>query len=417
MSSNKRQKLVFLLLFFAIALSGCSMEEIDPLLNQWSLEEEAVRAKLESITLQEIEEKMQEQIASQGDETDYEQPEHDTYAYNSLTPAEKLWYEEINRLLKYRRNGSVQLSDEGIIAGLTEEAVEKVYQCVLIDHPEYFYVEGYEYAVYSMGDKLLGIEINATYTMEEQECREYKAQIDEAVAEILKQAPKNGSDYEKIKFVYEYIIYHTRYDKNAEQNQNIYSVFAGNASVCQGYAKATQYLLNCLGVECTLVFGKVGDGEAHSWNMVKADEEYYYLDTTWGDASYTQNGENEETNVVPEIKYDYLCVTTNQLSQTHNITHDIALPECVATANNYYIREGCYFQGYDEEQIRRELEENLYANQEMVAMKCATRQLYEEMREELIAKQRIFEFVDESYTGIAYIEEEEQLTLTFWVTK
>ncbi len=417
MSSNKRQKLVFLLLFFAIALSGCSMEEIDSLLNQWSLEEEAVRAKIESITLQEIEEKIQEQIASQGDETDYEQPEHDTYAYNSLTPTEKLWYEEINRLLKYRRNGSVQLSDEGIIAGLTEEAVDKVYQCVLIDHPEYFYVEGYEYTVYSMGDKLLGIEINATYTMEEQECREYKAQIDEAVAEILKQAPKNGSDYEKIKFVYEYIIYHTRYDKDAEQNQNIYSVFTGNASVCQGYAKATQYLLNCLGVECTLVFGKVGDGEAHSWNMVKAEGEYYYLDTTWGDVSYTQNGENGETEAVPEIKYDYLCVTTKQLSQTHNITHEIALPECVATENNYYIREGCYFQSYDEEQIRRELEENLYTNQEMVAMKCATRQLYEEMHEELINRQKIFEFVEDSYRDIAYIEEEEQLTLTFWVTK
>ncbi len=347
----------------------------------------------------------------------YELADHDTYAYDSLTEEEKIWYDAMNNLLAYRSDAQIELDRHGIDAGFDEDTLDRIYQCVLIDHPEYFYVDGYEYTRYTRRDELVGIKIKACYTMEKSECEEKKAQIEEAAEQLLSQIPTDAEDYQKIKFVYETIILQTEYDLEAPQNQNIYSVFVGRASVCQGYAKATQYLLNRLGVKCTLIFGEVEEKEPHAWNMVECNGEYYYLDTTWGDASYMVKGQTDEQEDTPGIKYDYLCINEEQLALTHRLCHDVDLPRCTATKDNYYRREGCYFQSFDEAQLEREIQEMLRNSQEMVTLKCESAELYEEMSRELIGAQRIFEYLDTSYTSVAYLQEEERLTLTFWVTK
>ena len=217
----------------------------------------------------------------------FEAPEHGSYAFDLLSDAEKIWYEDINRMLGAFYEKDVRLSSKGLEMGLTEKDIDKIYQSVLIDHPEYFFVEGYEYVMYTSNKKLVGIDIRGTYPYAREEGKVRKAEIDRAVEVLLQGAPVNGSDYEKIKYVYETLILNTEYRLETTDNQNIYSVFVNQASVCQGYSKATQYLLQRLGVDCTLVLGEVKGSEGHSWNMVMADGEYYYLDTTWGDASYT----------------------------------------------------------------------------------------------------------------------------------
>ena len=88
--------------------------------------------------------------------------------------------------------------------------------------------------------------------------------------------------------MYDPVVDEVDYDESAPDNQNIYSIFVNRQSVCAGYSKATQYLLEQLGVFRTYVTGKTTEGGNHAWNLVKCNGDYYYVDTTWGDPVFQQ---------------------------------------------------------------------------------------------------------------------------------
>lgn len=338
------------------------------------------------------------------------------FAYDSLTPAEQIWYKDIEKIVgSMAENG--RLSTECFEAGLDERHIDNVFQCVLNDHPELFYVEGYTYTKYTRGDELVAIDFSGSYSMDLENAQKRKQEVEEAAASFLTGIDAQASDYEKIKYVYDTIISSTDYQLGVPDNQNIYSVFVNHVSVCQGYAKATQYLLNRLGVECTLVMGTVDTGEGHAWNLVRADGSYYYVDTTWGDASY-QMEEDEAANnpYMPEINYDYLCVTTAQLLRTHTLGGCVPMPECVATQDNYYVREGALFSVYDREQMSTLFTRALEQGRTDVTVKCSDLNCFQEIQTALIDNQEIFDYFQEDSGTIAYAHNEKQLSLTFWVT-
>ncbi len=336
------------------------------------------------------------------------------FAYESLDTDEQIWYGEMEQALGDMAD-TIKLSAEPLQQGLDEQDIDRIFQCVLIDHPEIFYTTGYTYTKYSRGEKTVGIDFTGTYSMTEEEAQAKAEEIREEAAKWLAEIPAEGAEYDKVKAVYEQIIFRTNYDLDAADNQNIASVFLGGASVCQGYAKATQYLLNRLGVMCTLVQGTVDTGEAHAWNLVQVDGEYYYVDTTWGDASYRmEDGSGQEA--LPEINYDYLCVTTNDLLRTHRIESVVPMPECTATEANYYVREGAYFTEYDPEQLQVFFDKAWLSGRTEITLKCADEDCYREICHEMIDEQKIFSYMQKNNGTIAYAQNGKQLSLTFWVT-
>jgi hypothetical protein len=340
------------------------------------------------------------------------------FAYDRLNNLQQLWYKDIEKALGGMKT-DVKLSAAGLQGGLDEKDIDIIFQCVMIDHPEIFYVDGYSYNKYFLSDKTVSIRFSGTYNCDLDTAKEKSEKIKEAAQKILLSAPSKEdgttSDYDIIKYVYDTLIQDTDYNLNAPDNQNIYSVFAGHESVCLGYAKATQYLLLKLGIECTLVQGSVEGGESHAWNLVNSDGDYYYVDTTWGDASYRSNDESGDVNYSTSINYDYLCVTTAQLTRTHTIESYVELPVCTADKDNYYVRENALFYQYDEEKIRNLFEKAMEEGRQDVTLKCADGTCFQDMKERLIDNQEIFSCLPVEVTQITYANNSKQLSLTFWI--
>ena len=198
---------------------------------------------------------------------------------------------------------------------------------------------------------------------------------------------------------------------DAPDNQNIYSALVLKRSVCQGYSKAMQYVLNAMGVECTLVQGEAF-GMTHGWNLVKADDAYYFLDVTWGDNSYHPGGDAAS----PEILYDYFLVTTEEIQKEHVITEIVPLPVCMSSADNYFVRENAYLLAADEDQLRMLFANATAENGWQVSLKCVDEECFKAVKKLLLDENKIFDLYPVGNNKVAYYQNEELFCLTFWVT-
>ncbi len=400
MKTNRANKIrlnyIFCVLLGVLLLTACTKEEAGTKV------EESANGKIESVTL--------------GEESAllHKEDHSGKYCYEQLSDVEKLWYADMYAIMDGMHK-DVTLTLKGNTE-IGEEGIDRIFQCVMNDNPGLFFVKGYTYTVYTYGQKISKITFSGTYTMNAADRGEKQALIDTAVEKALAGISPEASDYDKIKYVYEYVIKNTNYNMDAPDNQNICSVFIGGESVCQGYAKATQYLLEKLGVPTTLVVGTVYDVESHAWNLVLADGAYYYVDTTWGDASYRME-ENAKVEGVqlPAINYDYLCVTTDWLLKTHRIENVVELPLCENMENNYYVREGAYFTAYDEAALRTFFEQNYENGKTEVTIQCADKTVYDLFLQELITNQKIFRLLNSPNGTIAYTEDSDKFSMTFWL--
>lgn len=322
------------------------------------------------------------------------------YVYATLDGETQRVYDEIYQTMREHKE-SVRVST------LEEEVLDAAYKAVNADHGGIFWTSGYVYTQYTRGEEMIGIDFSPNYTMEQQEREELQAQIDARAEEITAGISREASDYEKVRYVYDYLASNITYDEDAGDNQNIISVFINGRTVCQGYACATQYLLERLGVQSAIVTGRA-NGEPHAWNLVRMDGEYYYVDTTWGNSSYTVDTQEEERFV----NYNYFGVTTEEISVTHDPDNNFALPYCTAKQDNYYVRENCYFSEWNPDAIGALCAGGYETENTAVSVKLATPELLAQVRQYFIDEQHIADYCP-GLTSLYYLVDEQQNVFIF----
>lgn len=327
------------------------------------------------------------------------------YYYEQLSDGQKEIYRQVYRSLLDRNEVSV--------GTLSPEELDKIYTCVLNDHPEIFYTDSYICTTHSRNDVTVKLSFEGQYIYDEKECKKRLSDIEKEAARILEGMPAEGEDFDKIKYIFDTLVNETEYRADAVDNQNICSVFLGHESTCQGYAKATQYLLNQAGIFATLVSGKV-EGGSHAWNLVMADGAWYYLDTTWGDVDYQSLQENTVEKTVMPINYDYFLITSDRLYKTHTPGKLVPLPDCVAAADNYYVHEGLYLTGLDTEVLHGIFQRAYEKGEQVVQFQCANDAVFEQVTRYLLEEQHIFDFVD-TLNAVPYFDNPQTDTFYFWL--
>lgn len=352
-------------------LTACSSQELRESWNNLQIELSPEKKKIEA-ELTALEEQVQGNFYYQQLDTDAER---------------RVYLQFVNGLEKLQASIDIDSVDE--------ETYTRAYLSVANDFPEFYWLTNDEAMedgidLWDLREPVYPINLAAVNNA-----------IEKVVATILDQAP-TSSDYEKVKYFYEFIIKQTDYDIDALtrnqiswRSQGIPSVLLDEKSVCAGYSRTFQYLCKRAGIECIYVTGSAKDGQeteiGHAWNLVNIDGKYYGVDTTWGDPVFEQ----AMGGAVPtDISYDYLCVTDDFLlrsrivdkdllsywgTKTNYTVKELVYPPCDDNSLNYYLLMDAYFANFNEESILQAISKQVGEGRDKVFLQFADETSLQEM--------------------------------------
>lgn len=232
-------------------------------------------------------------------------------------------YEAIER-------GLLEVKDKINLKGYTgSDSADNVFEIVeevVKNNPEIMYYEGGKYS---------NCILIPSYIKPKEEIIAHQDIVRKIKLEITDKIIKpEMSDYEKEKAIHDFIINNTIYDvryfdkdkQTPPEFHTVYGVLVEGVAVCEGYAKTMKYLLDEAGVESIIISGIAKD-ENHAWNLVKLDNDYYHIDSTWDDP-VMEDGSNI-------IKYDYFNVNDEEIGVTHKWDRE-KYPLSKGIEYNYY---------------------------------------------------------------------------------
>lgn len=244
----------------------------------------------------------------------------------------------------YRLAAGIEAGEETIrlydgVNSVTVDELPMVYACYRSDFPQHFWLDGYSY--YHEGEWVS--ELEPSYIMHHGEALLQKQQaMEDTAVQLLAGVGDSLSEYERVLRVHDALCGWMTYGDEATGGTYIHTAYGAlfnRIAVCDGYARAFQYLLHKAGIRTLMVYGESenpasGESEGHAWTIAYIDGQPYHFDVTWDDQEY--------------LSYAYFGLTTARVEEDHVITgNDYAVPVCTATEANYFVRRGGLLTAYD----------------------------------------------------------------------
>ena len=238
---------------------------------------------------------------------------------------------------------------------LTPEEIASAFAVTKSKHPELFWTVGYSV---KSGRNFTELEFQVMNHYTVNQLKTMTSAMNRKARSIAQKAMKHHSAYDKILSVHDEIVSFTEYSKTRSNSKNLshtaYGCLVEKKAVCEGYARAFQYVMQILRIECGICSGTVGS-ESHAWNYVKIGNAYYWIDVTWDDPVCKTKSEFKDW-----ISHSYFLLNDETLFRTRKLSKDnVFVPACREMKENFFVKNQLYFKTYDFLQVDRLLTAHL----------------------------------------------------------
>lgn len=198
--------------------------------------------------------------------------------------------------------------------------VDGILRSLIDDTPWLFFVDEWRWE--ETGQK---INIFPKYKYTRKQTEELRERCQQEVGIILSRLKEDKGVNGIAKHLHDILIRNIKYEK--QNNYEVHTIIGPllkRKCVCDGFSKLYKLILDELGIENYLIYGKgfvhtLSDSEEHAWNLVKIDNDFYHVDVTY-DATLS---------MLDYIRYDYFLIDDTLISMDHYWNRSI-----IPNANN-----------------------------------------------------------------------------------
>lgn len=228
---------------------------------------------------------------------------------------------------------------------ITDLSFARVFSALTDDCPELYFVRG-SYEI-SYDKRAFSFQNGDLFCFTESE----QADIDRRLEEIFTSLDIPENDFEAELCVHAYLVHHCRYDHDHATRSGILHVknhclvgpLLDGIGVCEGFARATQYLLQRAGKEVVFVVGTIaedgrapraGDEPNHAWVAVSVMGSWYHLDISH-DICLSHSTQGATVHRTP--MYCFFNVSDDEICRDHLFDAKKYAPiRCTSYRYNYY---------------------------------------------------------------------------------